>query len=340
MSDLLVAIKGRAGRITLDRPATLNALNQSMVTGISRVLDAFVADDRVALVVIDGAGEKAFCAGGDIVMLYETGRKTPEIGRSFWRDEYRLNAAIARYPKPYVSILDGIVMGGGVGVGAHGSHRVVTERTVVAMPEVKIGFSPDVGGTSLLARAPGHVGEYLAMTGGRMSGADAIFAGFADYFVSSARLPDLIAALEETGDTGVIDRFAETPPPSELFALAPEIDRIFDGPDARTILSRLKGTPFAEKTAAAIVRNAPFSVAAALEAVHLARQNPEIEACLVNEYRFSHRVLEGHDLYEGIRALLIDKDNVPKWRPATIEDVDPDRVRAAFAPLGAADLRF
>ncbi|MDI7861790.1 enoyl-CoA hydratase/isomerase family protein [Rhizobiaceae bacterium n13] len=340
MSDLVVRTKGRAGRITLDRQTALNALNHSMVTGIAEALDLFQSDDNVALVVIDGAGEKAFCAGGDIVMLYETGKTNPEIGRSFWRDEYRLNARIARYPKPYVSILDGIVMGGGIGVGAHGSHRIVTERTVAAMPEVKIGFSPDVGGSSLLAHAPGHVGEYLAMTGGRMSGADAIFAGFADYFVPSARLRELVAALEETGDPGVIADYAEEPAPSELAAHAAEIDAIFDGPDARTILARLAGTPFAEKTANTIARNAPFSVVAALEAVRLAKRNPEIEPCLVNEYRFSHRVLEGHDLYEGIRALLIDKDNAPKWQPATVEGVDNAKVAAAYAPLGAEELRL
>lgn len=334
MSDLLIAVKGRAGRITLNRPAALNALTHPMVTEFRQAIEAFAADDHVALVVIDGSGERAFCAGGDIAMLYKTGKTAPEAGRAFWRDEYHLNAAIAHYPKPYVAILDGIVMGGGIGIGAHGSHRVVTERSMLAMPEVAIGFAPDVGGTRLLALAPGHVGEYLAMTGARMSGADAIFAGFADYFVPSQRLPALVAALEARGDPGVVCGFAETPPPSDLAGHAAEIDAAFGAADALAIRARLGATPFGEKTAATIARNAPFSVAAALEAVRRARLNPAIESCLALEYRFSYRALESADFYEGVRAAVIEKDRAPVWRPGKLEDVDPQAVRAALAPLG------
>jgi len=334
MSDVLVSIKGRAGRITLNRPAALNALTYEMVTEIHRALDGFASDDRIALIVVDGAGDRAFCAGGDIVMLYKTGKSQPELGRTFWRDEYRLNAAIAHYPKPYVAILDGIVMGGGIGIGGHGSHRVVTERSVLAMPETAIGFAPDVGGTRLLALAPGHIGEYLAMTGGRMSGPDAIFAGFADYFVPSERLAALIEVLETSGDPASISRFAETPPSSELASHAKEIDAAFNEGDALTIMARLQGTPFGEKAAAVIARNSPFSVAVALEAVRRARRDPDIVSCLALEYRFSHRALENPNFYEGVRAAVIDKDRSPVWRPKTLAEVDPQAVQASLAPLG------
>ncbi|HWU00916.1 MAG TPA: enoyl-CoA hydratase/isomerase family protein [Terriglobales bacterium] len=334
MSDVLVSIQGRAGRITLNRPAALNALTYEMVAEIHRALDSFAGDAHIALIVIDAVGERAFCAGGDIVMLYKTGKSQPELGRAFWRDEYRLNAAIARYPKPYVAILDGIVMGGGIGVGGHASHRVVTERSVLAMPETAIGFAPDVGGTRLLALAPGHVGEYLAMTGGRMSGADAIFAGFADYFVPSQKLPALIEALEASGDPASIARFAETPPPSDLASHAREIDAAFAAGDAVTIMARLQGTPFGEKTAAVIARNSPFSVAAALETVRRVRQDPDIVSCLALEYRFSHRALENPNFYEGVRAAVIDKDRSPVWRPKTLAEVDPQAVQASLASLG------
>lgn len=334
MSDVLVSIKEGAGRITLNRPTALNALTHQMITEIHRALDGFAGNDRVSLIVIDAVGDRAFCAGGDIVMLYKTGKSQPELGRAFWRDEYRLNAAIARYPKPYVAILDGIVMGGGIGIGGHASHRVVTERSVLAMPETAIGFAPDVGGTRLLALAPGHVGEYLAMTGGRMSGADAIFAGFADYFVPSQKLAALIEALETSGDPASILRFAETPPTSELASNAKEIDAAFGASDAVAIMARLQGTPFGEKTAAIIARNSPFSVAAALEAVRRVRQDPDIVSCLALEYRFSHRALENPNFYEGVRAAVIDKDRSPAWRPRTLAEVDPQAVQASLAPLG------
>jgi enoyl-CoA hydratase/carnithine racemase len=334
MSDVLISTKGHAGRITLNRPAALNSLTHQMVMEIHRALAAFADDDRVSLVIIDALGGRAFCAGGDIVMLYKTGKSEPERARTFWRDEYRLNAAISHYAKPYVAILDGIVMGGGIGIGAHGSHRVVTERSVLAMPEVAIGFAPDVGGTRLLALAPGHVGEYLAMTGARMSGADAIFAGFGDYFVPADRLTALVEALEASGDPAVISQFAKTPPPSELATHAGEIDSAFSAADAVGIMARLQGTPFGEKTSEMITRNAPFSVAAALEAVRLARRDPEIESCLALEYRFSHRALESPDFYEGVRAAVIDKDRSPVWRPGKLVEVDPLAVRSRLATLG------
>ncbi|MGH6891692.1 MAG: enoyl-CoA hydratase/isomerase family protein [Dongiaceae bacterium] len=335
MSHVEIARSGRVGRITLNRPAALNALTHAMVIEIHAALRVWMDEDEIAAVVVNSVGPRAFCAGGDIVMLYETGRTNPSIGRQFWRDEYRFNAAIAGYGKPYIAIIDGIVMGGGVGISAHGSHRIVSERSVVAMPEVTIGFLPDVGGTRLLSRSPGRIGEYLAATGARMSAADAIFAGFADYFVPSERMSELLSALETEGDPMVIERFAEPPPPSDLESHSTEIDAIFDALDGAAIMARLSGSTFAEKAAAATARNSPFSACCAIAAVRQARLLSSIEDCLTLEYRFAHRALDGHDFYEGIRAAVIDKDRAPKWLPPNFSSVDPFAVAAAFAPLGA-----
>jgi len=335
MSDVLIARRGRTGRITLNRPAALNALTAAMVEEIRAALGAFAADDAVALVLIDAAGGRAFCAGGDIVGLYRGGRSNPAAARAFWREEYRLNAAIARFAKPVVSLMDGIVMGGGVGLGCHAAHRVVTERSLVAMPEASIGFSPDVGGTRLLGLAPGHLGDYLAAAAARMNAADAIFAGFADHFVRSERLPALVAALEAEADPASIAAFTEASAPSPLQAHLVEIDRLFADFD-RTMPWR-EASAFAQATAVAIERNAPFSVLAALHAVRKARRDPAIEACLRREYRFSFRVVDHDDFYEGIRAAVIDKDYNPRWRPARLAEVDPAAVEAAFAPLGAEE---
>jgi enoyl-CoA hydratase len=339
VSDVLIGRRGRACRITLNRPAALNALTPAMVGPIQAALDGARADPAVALVIIDAVGERAFCAGGDIVALFRTGRTDPELGRAFWRNEYRLNAAIAGFPKPVVTLMDGMAMGGGVGLGCHASHRVVTERSVVAMPEATIGFSPDVGGTRLLARAPGRCGEYLAATADRMDAADAIDAGFADWLVPSSRLRALVAALEASGDPGAIAEAAAAPPPSSLKENQASIDALFAEPDPARLCANLKGSPFAEAAAALIARNAPFSVACAIASVRMARADPAIESCLAREYRFSFRTLERDDFYEGVRAALIDKDRNPRWNPETMAAVDPSAVAAIFAPLGAHEWR-
>ena len=337
MSDVLIARRGRTARITLNRPAALNALTAAMVGEIGAALGAFAVDNTVALVLIDAAGGRAFCAGGDIVGLYRGGRSNPAAARSFWREEYRLNAAIARFAKPVVTLMDGIVMGGGVGLGCHAAHRVVTERSLVAMPEVSIGFSPDVGGTRLLGLAPGHLGDYLAATGARMNAADAIFAGFADRLVRSERLPALVAALEADADPASLAAFTEVPAPSPLQAHLAEIDSLFADFDTAMPWASDETSAFAQATAVAVRRNAPFSVLAALHAVREARRDPAIEACLRREYRFSFRVVDHDDFYAGIRAAVIDKDYNPRWRPARLAEVDLSAVEAAFAPLGAEE---
>lgn len=339
--DVLIRKQGRAGRITLNRPAQLNALTWDMALAMEKALDAWVSDADVAVVVVDGAGEKAFCAGGDISELYKRAQaKDYAYGQTFWRDEYRLNAKIHRYPKPYVAFMDGIVMGGGVGVSAHGSHRIVTERSIVAMPEAGIGLIPDVGGTFLLSRAPGRCGEYLAMTSARMGPGDAIYAGFADLFVPSARKGEAIAAVCETGEASAADRLAEPAPESALKVHAAKIDALFAGANALACLNALEAsaTEFASAAAAAIRRNSPLSVATACEAVRRSRQLPTLEECLGLEYRFTYRSQEMSDFLEGIRAAVIDKDRNPRWRTGRLEEVHPSQVAALLAPLGDYEL--
>ena len=341
--EVLIRVEGRAGRITLNRPKALNALNYDMALAIDAALKAWAKDDRVALVLIDAVGDKAFCAGGDIASLYHEGKAGRfETGRRFWADEYRMNRRIARYGKPYVALMDGIVMGGGVGLSAHGGHRIVTERSMVAMPECGIGLIPDVGGTLLLANAPGRLGEYLGLTGFRMNAADAILAGFADLFVPSGRLRGLARRLEETGDAGVIDDFAEAPPEGRLAERRADIDRLFAGKSARDIVAALEadGGSFAQEALAALRRGSPLSVTATVELVHAVRGEPTIENALAREHRFTWRSQSHGDFIEGTRAAVIDKDRSPHWPVARIEDLPDVALDAVLAPLGEAELRF
>ncbi|MEH6719781.1 MAG: enoyl-CoA hydratase/isomerase family protein [Aurantimonas endophytica] len=341
---VLIRIEGRAGRITLNRPQALNALTHGMVVAIEAALRAWASDDRVALVVIDAAGDRAFCAGGDIAELYRRGRVGDFAeGRRFWAEEYRLNRLIHHYPKPFVALMDGIVMGGGVGMSAHGSHRIVTERSMVAMPECAIGLVPDVGASLILAAAPGHLGEYLGLTGFRMGAADAILAGFADVAVASDRLPELVARLVEIGDPGVTEIYAMTPAAAGVLAKRrAAIDRFFAATDAATIVAGLAadGSDFASETLAAIRKGSPLSVAGTLAIIRAVRQDPTIENALRHEYRFTFRSQEYGDLQEGIRAAVIDKDRAPQWPVARIEDLPPDSLAAMLAPLGDAELTF
>jgi enoyl-CoA hydratase len=338
--DVIIRVKGRAGRITLNRPDVLNALNHGMVLAMTEALKRWANDPAVELAIIDAAGGRAFCAGGDVQTLYHEGRSNPEKGRAFWRDEYRLNALIHNYAKPYVALMHGIVMGGGVGISAHGSHRIVTERSTVTMPEASIGFMPDVGGTRLLADAPGQTGRYLGLTAKPMSPGDAIYCGFADEYVESDTLLDLTIALEKSGIAALADYILPAPG-SELAALRPRIDRHFGEPSLKAIIASLEnaGGEWEQKTRAAIHRVSPFSAAATFESLQRAGRTKDIESCLVTEYRFAYRSLDGHDFFEGIRAAVIDKDRKPDWRPARLEDVDAREVQAVFAPLGENDWR-
>ncbi|AHD09350.1 enoyl-CoA hydratase/isomerase family protein [Phaeobacter gallaeciensis] len=343
MSDIDIRVTGRAGRITLTRSKALNALSYDMCMAVDAALKAWAKDDAVDLVVMDAEGEKAFCAGGDIAELYETGTSGDyDYGRRFWRDEYRMNARIFEYPKPVVSFLQGFVMGGGVGLGCHGTHRIVGDSTKIAMPEVGIGLIPDVGGTLMLALAPGRLGEYLGLTGARMSAADAIYAGFADHYIPEARWPDLIAELEHSGRADLLANAAKAAPKGRLEALRDTIDHCFAGETLGDILTTLDrdNSTFADETLKTLHRNAPLSMAATVEMLHRLRLGTiGIRKALELEYRFTHRAMEKGDFLEGIRAQIIDKDRQPKWQYAD-GAVPATAVSQMLMPLATQTLQF
>ena len=337
--DVLFERRGRLGAIVLNRPTVMNALTGDMVRAIASTLDDWEADDDVATVLIAGAGDRGLCAGGDIVSMYRDALAGGSETERFWRDEYTLNARIARYPKPYVAFMDGVVLGGGIGVSAHGSHRIVTERTRFGMPEVGIGFAPDVGGSYLLARAPGETGTHLAMTGGMGSGADAIALGFADHYVASDRLSELAKALETSMVDDAIADVAEPAPPSDLLSQRPLIDECYSGSDAVEIVQRLQASvPAAREAADAILAKSPTSVSVALKSLRRVRELEYLEEVLNQEYRVSVRFIERPEIIEGIRAQVIDKDRNPRWSPSTLDTVDPAVVDEYFATLGAREL--
>ncbi len=336
--DILIRREGAAGRITMNRPKALNALTYPMIGKISLALGDWATDAAVELVILDGAGDRALCAGGDVLSLYESRINGSGYARKFWADEYHLNAQIARFSKPIVALMDGIVMGGGIGLSGHASHRVVTERSMLAMPETSIGLIPDVGGTWLLSHAPGEAGTYLGLTGARMSAADAIYAGFADTFVSSKRLPELVAALREASPGNldqVIAAFATAPPASELHAIASEIDAAFCSDHVEVIIEALSrsGTPWATKTLNGLNSKSPQALKATLATLRQARTLPSLESALDVEYRLVTRLFEDGEFIEGVRALLVDKDKAPKWNPATLAEVTDAMVAQLLSPL-------
>ncbi|WP_305968298.1 3-hydroxyisobutyrate dehydrogenase [Mameliella sp. MMSF_3537] len=342
MSDIQIRTEGQAGRITLTRPKALNALTWDMCLATEQALDAWRHDDSVKLIILDAAGDRAFCAGGDIAEMYRTGMAGDlDYGRSFWRDEYRMNAKLAEYPKPIVSFLHGFVMGGGVGIGGHCAHRIVGESTQISMPECGIGFVPDVGGTYTLARAPGRLGEYLGITTARMGPGDAIHAGFADRFHPEADWPALKQALIETGDIAALGE-APQPPDSPLATAQPEIDALFGGETLRDVLNTLKASDsdLAGDALKRLSRNAPLSMAVTLEMIHRLRSpGLDIRKALEMEYRVSHRIMEQGDFLEGIRAAIIDKDKSPNWRHA-LDSVPLVDVSKMLMPLGKDKLDF
>jgi enoyl-CoA hydratase len=340
--DVILRRDGSAGRITLNRPKALNALTLGMVRTITPQLREWALDDRVELVLLDGAGDRALCAGGDVIGLYDARTQGSSHARAFWREEYALNALIARFPKPYVAFMDGIVMGGGIGLSAHGRHRIVTERSQLAMPETSIGLVPDVGGTWLLSRAPGNVGTYLGLTGERMRGAGTIFAGFADAFVPSGRLAQLAADLATARATevgGIIARYSETPPPSNLAGQAALIERLFGHATVEEIRDALQreGGEWAGKVLADLAVRSPTALKATHEAIRRARGMTRIEDALAQEFLLCTHLYEDGEFIEGIRALLVDKDRKPRWRPDTLEAVTPARVAGLFTALADGD---
>ncbi|NLG54396.1 MAG: enoyl-CoA hydratase/isomerase family protein, partial [Rhodococcus sp.] len=310
-TDAVVAyVRDGVGHLVLNRPKAINALTHAMVSAIADALAQWRSDDAVRLVVLRGAGERGLCAGGDIVAIYHDAQTESTGSLDFWRDEYTLNAAIATFPKPYVAIMDGIVMGGGVGLSAHGSVRLVTERSMVAMPETGIGFIPDVGGTYLLSRAPGELGTHAALTALRMSGADAIACGLADHYLPSDLIDDFVSALSTQSVDDAVREFSRQPTESELLAQRGWIDAAYAVDDPREIVQRLEACalPGARDARQQLLAKSPTAVAATLRSLRRAAELRTLEEVLNQEYRVSSAALRSHDLREGFRAQVIDKD--------------------------------
>jgi enoyl-CoA hydratase len=332
---VLVGREGALGRLTLNRPEQLNALSLVMIRTLAEALETWERDDAVAAVLVDGAGERGLCAGGDVRYLDEDAARGGHEFPTLLAEEYRLDARIARYPKPYVALMDGVVMGGGVGVSAHGSVRVVSERTVLAMPEVSIGLVPDVGGTWLLARAPGELGTHIALAGVRLDAADAIACGLADVCVPSGRLPELAAGLAELHDwhpranlltEGPVRAYAAEPGASRLLAAREWVDECYAADTVPEIVERLRAAGRAG-TADVITAQSPVALVLTLRALRDARALT-LEQALEREYALTRAAVRWPDFREGVRARLVDRDGAPRWRPPTLAEVTDGVVEA------------
>lgn len=339
--EVLTSVHDGVGYVTLNRPKAINSLNQNMVDLLSTVLIRWERDDAVRAVVLTGAGERGLCAGGDVVAVRRSALEDGVEARRFFKNEYLLNGLIGRFPKPYVAVMDGIVMGGGVGVSAHANTRVVTDTSKVAMPEVGIGFIPDVGGVYRLSRAPGKLGLHVALTGAPFNGADAIALGFADHYVPHSEVDAFTAAVAAAGVEGALAAHAVEPPPSELAAQREWIDECYSGDSVLDIVAALRGHGAGPANDAAdlIATRSPIGLSVTFEAVRRAAELETLEDVLVQDYRVSSASLRSHDLVEGIRAQLVDKDRNPKWSPAGLADVTVAAVASYFAPVDD-DLSF
>jgi len=344
--DVLVRSHGTLRRITLNRPKALNAITLDMAIAMTSMLRGWASDPAVGAILLDGAGERGFCAGGDIRALYNAAKAGDSLPAHFWATEYRLNVLIARYPKPVVVVMDGLVMGGGIGLSAHAPFRVVTNRSAIAMPEVKIGFFPDVGASYLLARAPGYVGTYLALTGDRIGAADAIYCNLADTHIAVDRLIELPAALADCRSghdvRSRLGELAVSPAPARLPVERRWIDGCYGAAEVEEIFERLRACG-ADKARAALdtMRTAsPTSLKVALRNLRSAAAFNRVEESFQQDYRIALACIAGHDFIEGIRATIVDKDRKPMWRPATLKDVTPDIVDRHFRLVGALELKF
>jgi enoyl-CoA hydratase len=347
--DLIARREGFAGIIRLNRPKAINAVTLEMFRDVDKALNAFETDPEVAVILLEGAGERGLCAGGDIRALWESSKVKGDLGKILWREEYILNARIKKFPKPYVALMDGIVMGGGVGLSAHSSHRVVTEKTKLAMPEVGLGFFPDVGGTWLLSHAPGEIGTYFGLTGQTMNGPDAIHAKFADAVVPTTKLPALREAVTKicpganSAEVKVlIDGFATGETSGPVAAMQAKIDSWFAHDRMQDIVAALQadGSELAQTTLKTLGEKSPRGMVVTLRLLRLARASSSLQECLVREYRAALEVFASDDFREGVRAAVIDKDRNPKWSPPRIEDVTPEMVAPYFAEIGADELKF
>ncbi|XP_061181521.1 3-hydroxyisobutyryl-CoA hydrolase, mitochondrial-like [Saccostrea echinata] len=343
--DVIAEMIDTKGVITLNRPQVLNSLNLSMIRKIYPKLTEWENDPHTTMVIIKGAGDKAFCAGGDIRAVTEAGKVGDRLSQDFFREEYILNNKIGTYEIPYIALIDGITMGGGVGLSVHGMFRVATERTVFAMPETAIGLFPDVGGGYFLPRLGGKLGVYLALSGFRLKGRDVLKAGVATHFVQSNKIPELESALlgldnARAHDIGeVLENFQNmsTDIPDTDFILDPhieEIDRLFEGDTVEQIVQNLKneGSEWAKKQLNTLSKMSPTSMKITLRQI-LEAETMTLQDVLVMEYRLSQHCIEDHDFYEGVRAVLVDKDQSPKWNPSTLEKVTPQKVDWYFSSL-------
>jgi enoyl-CoA hydratase len=348
--EILLDRHGALAIVTINRPQALNALTLDNYRRIDPALRAWGADPSVHAVVVRGAGDRAFCAGGDVRAVYEAGRGIggdPGLPAVFFREEYELIRRIHHFPKPYLAIIDGITMGGGAGISVNGDYRIATERTLLAMPETGIGLFPDVGATRFLNRCPGHVGRYLGLTGARVNAADALYCGFATHAVKRDSVEALLDALshEPISVENCLRRFAVDPGPPPLAALRPAIDRCFARDSVEAILDALAAAGggadagWATETRASLLTKSPASLKITLRQLTIGRDY-DLDAALALEYRLTQHFMEGHDFYEGVRAMLIDRDRKPQWRPATLAEVTDSIVDAYFAPIGTRELRF
>jgi len=341
-AEVLFERRGAVGLITLNRPKALNALTHGMCLAMQAQLDAWRDDESMATVVIQGTGDRAFCAGGDIRALYQSGRAGTPYVLEFYRDEYILNATIKHYPKPYIALLRGIVMGGGVGVSVHGFARVADETTTFAMPETGIGLFPDVGGSYFLPRCPGEIGMYLALTGARLKTADCCYAEVATHFVPSEMWSDFVGVLAEGHSSkDALAEFAKGRGAAPIAEFRKKIDSIFARDSVEAILGALDadGSDWAKDTAKSIRTKSPTATRLALRQIREGNAL-DFDDCMRMEFRMVNRVIAGHDFYEGVRATIIDKDQAPKWQPAALSDVSDSEIDAYFAPLGEKELKL
>ena len=340
-AEILFDVRDGIAEVTLNRPQALNALTLDMVRVFDPQLKAWEMDDSVRAVLVRGAGDKAFCAGGDIQKLYDGGPRS-QITQDFFREEYRLNRRIHNYPKPYIAIMDGITMGGGVGLSVHAGTRIAADNTMFAMPETGIGLFPDVGGSWFLPRLSGEIGMYLAMTGARLKAADCVHAEICDAYVPNDRHEMLVAALRDGMEIrDALQEFSTDPGPTPLAEVREAIDRCFSPDSVEAIESALvaEGSEWAQKQLSIMAGKSPTSQKISFRQL---REGAEItfDACMIMEYRMTQRLMEGGDFFEGVRAVVIDKDMTPKWRPETLVELTTENVEAFFRPLGEKDLTF
>ena len=341
--DVVFDVEGGVGVITLNRPKALNALTLDMCLAMQALLKDWATDDAIKAVIIEGAGEKGFCAGGDIRALHDSGKGDGAYARDFYFHEYRVNRAIKHFPKPYVALIDGITMGGGVGVSVHGSHRVAGDRSVFAMPETGIGLFPDVGGSHFLPRLPRNFGFFFGLTGARIKAADMVYSGVATHYVPSDKQPGIFEAMKAgaSADEAVM-AVAEEPGTAPLGEAAQAIEQIFSARTMDALVEALKadGSDFAHQTLATLETKSPTSLKLTMRQLAQGEAEEDFDATMKMEYRLARRVIEGHDFYEGVRAVIIDKDNAPQWKPARLDQVSDADIEGYFASLGDEELTF